>query len=403
MTHSDEQNLDNSVTPKQCPKCESPNLHQSETCASCGVIFKRYFQARNRRPLRSDRVERRIGDLGVRELGQFANFFRRLERLLGAGGSLEPSLKSAAGSGSPRTLVQKASPYLKQGHGLTKALELSGAVLPGYVWAHLEAGEVSGRLPETLRDLAEETAARRNRILKQIFNWRMLWFFFMLLCAAFSLSITSAVSGINQEEVDSGVKAVLTSITTGAIPRFLLWVLAFTGSCLAFVWFQIKAKAMLTRKYPGFERLRLKLPFFSQILIEESLARYLTLLSRLLEAGLPLPRSLDLAQKDIEFPHWQACFSQIRERVEKGGTLVAGFEEAPHIPEEMLAELRVGESTGGLPEGMAHAAHWLKEACERKRTLLNVLFAAGLFILMVILTIVVTIKGMTSWMPLLDF
>lgn len=396
--------LENYTTPEHCPKCEAANPRNEETCSQCGIIFQRHFQARKRQAARPvKKRERARHEPGLGELGQYSKFFLRFGKLLSAGGNLHHSLTGAAGSGAPGKLVRAAEPYLNQGHGLIKSLEMSGAKLPPYAWAHLEAGQVSGRLPQFLKDLANEMAERRKRILAQIFNWRMLWFFFMLFCAAFSLSITSSVGDVNESQINAGVNAVLVGIASGAVPRFIAWALFFAVACVGFGWFQIKTKPMLTRKFPGFEAMRLGLPFFSGILIEDALSRYLTILARMLDAGLPLPRSLDLAAQDIEYPQWRDKFGRIRDTVEQGGTLAAGFAKTPHIPSDLVAETRVGETTGGLPDGLERAGTWLKESVGRKRLALNVTFAAALFLFSVILTIIVAIKGMSSWMPLLDF
>lgn len=135
--------------PERCPKCEALNLDGMEVCSSCGIIFRKYFEVQARIPKDLGKKRPRLyASPGLRELEQYAQFFRRLGKLLAAGGSLSQSLKGASGSGSPGLLIQKAGPFLNQGHGLIQSLEMSGAKMPAYVWAHLEAGDASGRLPE---------------------------------------------------------------------------------------------------------------------------------------------------------------------------------------------------------------------------------------------------------------
>ncbi len=314
-----------------CPKCSKPNEHDLDHCLHCGIVFTRYQQVQERRRAepktreRPKRPRRRYAPLPFFQMGHHARFFRRLARMIDAGTSLTQAIKGLRGTGGvPARLVEQVIPLLDQGAGLVPSLEQVRASWPSFVWAHLEAGEASGTLPKMLTHLADEIDHRRKRILAHIFNWRTLWFFLMLLGASFSLSVTGAVRNLGMEDVDKGVAGILAGIFTGAVLGFIFYIGMFLLFCLGFAWFQITGKHRLTQRFPGFENLRLRMPLFAQISINESLGRYFTLLSTMLDSGLTLPRSLDLAQADIEFPLWRGRFSAVREAVEQGAFLSSG-------------------------------------------------------------------------------
>jgi type II secretory pathway component PulF len=150
------------------------------------------------------------------------------------------------------------------------------------------------------------------------------------------------------------------------------------------------------------ERFRLSLPLFGTILVEENLARYAELLAMLIEAGLPLPRALELARSDIELPHWRDQFRVIRDTLMRGGSLHEGFARVPRLPRAFLTEIATGEKTGGLPDGMRHAAKQMHEDNQRRHTTVNVLFTVVIFALMVLITLIVVFSGMRSLFNVYD-
>ena len=387
--------------PARCPKCNAENALGLAECAACGIIFARYRDPKSR-PSKTDmpkpkpKAKRRYAPLDLMAMGAYAHFFRRLGRLIDAGMSLPQAVPGAAASGQPARLAAKILPHLEAGHDLVRALDMERAVLPSYVWGHLAAGIHAGRLTENLERLATDIEARRKRILDQIFNWRMLWFFVMLFFAAGSLAITGSVGEVDDDAINKGTSGVLMAIGLSSAPKFIFYLLGFLLVCVAFGWFQIKGKYHLSARFTGYEAFRLQLPITGAILIQETLIRYLNLLSDLLRAGLPLYLALDLAKEDIELPSWRNNFDAIREAVERGEALGAAFTRVPHLPADLIAEITIGEKTGELAQGLNHFTTRLEDDLKNKRTTLNVITAAALFGLGVLLTLIVTIRGLAA-------
>ena len=383
-----------------CPKCHKPNPQRLDHCAFCGIVFARYRAAEERRALRSlgnQRRRRTYHALPLRQMKHMSRFFRRLGQMLRSGVSLYDALGNLRhGKGPGPELASRLMPLLDRGETLIGALEQIGPRWPSYLWGHLEAGERSGHLPEMLEALANEIDARRKRIMSQIFNWRMLWFFAMLFFAAGSLAITGAVGNLTQQAIDQGVTGVLMAIIWGAIPRFLFHLIAFALICHAFAWFQIRGKTLLSERFPAFERFRMQIPLFSTVLIDDALARYFSLLSLLLESGLPLPKSLQLARADMELPHWRDEFAAVEKAIDRGRYMSEGFASVPQIPADLIAEIKVGESTGEIAEGMGHFVNFLQERVKHARLVINTIYTVALVLVGIILTLTVFIKGMSS-------
>lgn len=386
-----------------CPKCARPNPEKLDHCVYCGIVFSRFRRARSRppRPAPASKA-RRMQPLGILDLGTWSKFFLGLARQLKAGIPLKTALVSAGYTKAGTALANSAITALDGGTTFVAACEAADPGWPAFVWSHLEAGERSGHLPEMLDLLSTELIARRKRILGRLFNLRTVMFAFILLGASFSLSVTGAIGVIPNEAVQEGASSVLSNLARGAGIRIVFYLTFFISIFWAFVWFQIKGKHLLTHLYPPFERLRLSLPLFSQILIGETLVRYLTLLGKMISAGLPLPLSLKLARADVDLPHWQGRFEEVHAAIERGESLSQGLARVPHIPAELLAEIRIGETTGELADGLEHYAVGLRERMERLHMTVNVGMGIALFIIGVLLTVFVLMRGMGAWIPLYE-
>ncbi|MDJ0834959.1 MAG: type II secretion system F family protein [Acidobacteriota bacterium] len=380
-----------------CPKCDKGNPAGSTTCAFCSIIFARY---RPDRPKPRVKPRRGTAPLGLFAMSRTARFLSRLARTVGAGIPLQQALRQS--SGNEKLPVQQITRFLDTGAGLTDACARSGIVWPAYVWAHLEAGERSGRLPEMLESLADEIMARRKRILAQIFNWRTIWFALIIIGGTVTLALTETIRNLSAERVQEGTESVLAGLALGTVTRIFLFGGSASALVLGFLWFQLKGKYLLTQRFPRIEEARLRLPLFGDILRGETLARYLTLLGRMLGAGLPLPESLDLARADIEFPNWQKSFRKIQEAVLAGNTLSRGMAAVPHMPADLIAEIEVGETTGDLAEGMERYADLMRENLARLHQTAGWVTGAALVGFGFLVGLLILLRGMTSWIELYE-
>ena len=392
------------TAPTHCPNCAKPNPRLLAECPFCGVVFSRFETHRQRKKLHRKRpIQRHYAPLGLMDMKYYARFFRRLSRMLDSGVSLLEALRSLQGSqDTAAKLAARLVGQLDKGLGLVAALEQVGPRWPSYLWAHIEAGEQAGYLAEMLLQLALEIEERRKYIMSQIFNWRMLWFFVMLLFGALSLSVSGSVATLPVETVYEGPNAILKGVGLGAIPGFLFYGGLFGALCLGFAWFQIKGKHHLTQRIPSFERFRLNLPFFSDMLISQTLVRYFSLLAKMLSSGLPLPKSLQLARADVDFPQWRQNFEAVENAIAAGSDLSTGFQRVPHLPADLIVELKTGEKTGHLSEGMDHFVDDLRQNVKNKQTAANVGYATALMLLGIGLALLVLLRSLGAWVPLYE-
>lgn len=371
-----------------------------DTCPFCGIIFARYRPPK-KRPAPALKWEPRIAVLGIFSMARLANYYDRIGRMLKAGMPLREIMTTAAEGRAMKEHAETALAYVERGAKLSEALVLAGWGQPAFVWAHIRAGERSGNLPEMLAKVSEALLTRRKQLINSLFNFRTLWLAGMMMVGIVAVSMTSGLWKISEETaVSSG--AVLKILFSSAIPVFLGMAATALITVGSLIWFIIYGRDWLTRQVPPLETLRLRMPITSQVLICETLIRWLELLITLIEAGLPLPEALELAEADIEMPQWRKHFARIRDAVLKGQTLAAGIEQVPHLPAGLVAEFKVIERTGGWGEALRPRVEGLRDQVQRLRTTQNAVITGALFVIGVIMALMVVMRILGGYVNMLN-
>ena len=103
------------------------------------------------------------------------------------------------------------------------------------------------------------------------------------------------------------------------------------------------------------------------------LALGLRVLANLLDAGLPIARSLALLE-DLAPPTWCRLLPQVRERIRAGDGLARAIETArADVPAIVLGVLHAGEAGGGLASAVRRAAELMEERAAMRAALAGAL------------------------------
>lgn len=106
-------------------------------------------------------------------------------------------------------------------------------------------------------------------------------------------------------------------------------------------------------------------PFLGAFIREQQLARYLNSLSMLLENGIVLSRSLDIASTSVTLPELAGKLQAAKELVTGGARLPAAFEKLCLFDMRILAVLTVGFEASKLGLAAGQAAAMLEERTRR--------------------------------------
>lgn len=288
------------------------------------------------------------GRLGLQDL---VFMFRQLALMLSGGMPLLQCLQllQQEASGDRRRLLKALEDDLTNGQGLAESLEGYQGLFPAKVIQIVRAGEMTGRLDETLDRLAgqlEREQEIRSRIYSAllypglVFSIAILAFF--ILVAFIFPRLTEAFSRLNAPLSPSALS-------------LLSWHRWFWEE--GWKWVGLAAGVgglgvYMGGKFPPVKmfktRLLLGLPWVGQTYCQGVSAQLARTLSTLLSSGVPLLEALDVVTKSMGSLYWQRALGWVRLEVSRGQTLAGAMAKLGAFPSLVIQLIHTGEESGQL-------------------------------------------------------
>lgn len=343
-----------------CPLCG----HEQEIareCSRCGVIFERMHTLGRPRPVvltpppipdlkplqRHQKILQYLHTFWLTRPPPTRHrqvFFVQLGRMLHSGVPMDEALGrigDVVGHASMHRAVRAMAVDVTQGLSLSAAMERHPTIFDEVERAVVAALEHTGDLPRAASKLATraEEARKRAGILRNAAAYPI----FLVTVSILTEPLPTAVL--------SGMGAFLREI----LPPLTVWLLLLA---LAFLVLPslLGRPQVRTAMLDALGRLPLGL------LVNRRYALLFDVLAQTLEAGLPLPRSLELATRSTGEPALQQTGRIVALAVEKGATLAVACEGLPGLDSASRATIAAGERTGHLPETFAELAKERQEA-----------------------------------------
>ena len=121
-------------------------------------------------------------------------------------------------------------------------------------------------------------------------------------------------------------------------------------------------------KTPGgqnnFDKILIRLPVFSNLIIKSSMAKFSRTLSSLLSAGVPILNSLDIAANTSGNSLVAKALMDSKIAVAKGEQMSTSLAKATFIPQMVIQMIAVGEQTGSLDEMLDKVAEFYENEVE---------------------------------------
>lgn len=341
---------------------------------------------------------------GRLDLEQFVVFNQQFLALIRAGMPIPQSLELLSGNVRGKALaghVAAVRDDVRVGVPLSEAFARRGAFPPIYVTSLL-AGERSGALDSVLERYVtyEKLAlAIRKKLLVSLIYPAVL---VVLVAVLVVFLVTYVVPEFSQ----------LYETMDAALPASTQWLVAFGGAardnalpllaCLAAL---AASGAWAVRRRTvrqALERLTLRTPMIGHLWIRYQVAQLARLLSTLLTGGIPLVRALDTAGESMGSGLLRSTLSSVRERVKEGQNLAGSMLGTGIFPTLAIEMVRVGESTGALPQMLSSVAEFFEEEVQTKTAaLLNLVEPAimifmGIFVAFVLISLYLPIFSLAG-------
>lgn len=279
-------------------------------------------------------------------------FYRQLAILMETNTPLLDSFGAVAEQvGNPyfKDILFEIETDIRGGESLSKALAKHKKIFSPFYIKVVESGEVTGKLGDVLKYLAEH--AEKEYILNSKIKGAFTYPTFIL--SAFFivaiLMLVYVVPHLTSIFLETGQELpVLTRILIGTSNFFRSWtwllILIFIGMAFGF------SQGLKTDKgrelWDGF---KLRLPILGNLFKKRYLVRFTENLSTLLKGGLPILSALKISGQVVGNKVFSRLVAEAEEEVKQGGNISSVFErDKKNIPPAVVQMLKVGEKAAKL-------------------------------------------------------
>ena len=328
-------------------------------------------------------------------------FLQELRTLLLAGlnvvEAIEALERKEANAGF-RQVLGSLLTHLREGASFSQALVRQGTLFPAVLVAGVAASETTGGLASTLeRYLAYD--AKINQIKRKVAASAIYPLLLMVVGGAVILFLVAYVLPkfsviLGDSGRDAGGATVLLLRCGEAIQQHpILFAALLFASAMAVAWLVVSD----TGRRLALARIS-RLPVLSDIFMTIGLSRLYRTLALLLDSGIPLVQSLDMARGVVN-PLQSAELVQAMGRLRSGQAFTESLAGTSLIPPIAESLLRVGERSGALAEMSGKLADFLDIALDRKVDTFSRLFEP---LLMSAIGLVIGVIVMMMYSPIFD-
>jgi len=265
------------------------------------------------------------------------------------------------GSPALRGALARVAETIHDGGSLSEGLSLSPRVFnPLYVHV-VRAGEVSGRLPSTLKRLCHylerSLALRRDVIAALIYPSCVM----ATAAAVSSLLLVFIIPTFKELFANLGTPLpVLTRVVIRAsevtviVAPYLIGFAVAVCLILSNLLGQSRGKRVL-------DSISLRLPVWGDLMRTSALARSFRTLATTLDAGIPIMSALEVSALSAGHTLVQLEFERIRREVAEGVSLSQSASASTFFPSLTIEMLEMGERTGSLDTTLENVSNQLEE------------------------------------------
>lgn len=254
---------------------------------------------------------------------------------------------------SPLSDVRTA---VNEGVSLADALAKHPRLFDELFVSMVRAGEVAGNLDEVLTRLADFLESAQK--LKSKVQGAMIYPLVMVVVGA-------GIMGVLMVKVIPEITAMFTSSgrTLPLNTRMLIWSSSFIGGNILWLILGTIAAIFLFLKWsrskegrPTWHRFVLKIPTIGQLVRTINVGRFARTLGTMLQAGVPMLRSLETAKQIMGNVILQHAIEDAKRAVTEGESLAQTLKKSGQFPATMIHMVAVGERAGQLEQMLERVA-----------------------------------------------
>lgn len=300
-----------------------------------------------------DRLSLKLEKLKTRiPLKTLVFFTRQLSTMFAAGLTIEKSLFFLAEEEKNKkfkNILQDIELNIKRGLQLSDCLEKHPGVFNNLYISLVRAGEVSGKLAETLEELALylESVEETQRKVKSAMYYPIfiIGFLIVMLLVTFTFIIPefeAVYRQMGQEELPFYTEIMLW-IAAIMQENFFLILLSITSFSLFFWSISLTDRGSLLK-----DRILLRVPIFGKIIEQGALSKFNKTFGILIGAGVSVLDSMSLISRVVDNRVFEIAVNKASSQIENGITISQALKNTGQFPPIMIQLLKTGEETGEI-------------------------------------------------------
>ncbi len=294
-------------------------------------------------------------------------FVRQLAILLDAGIPILRSIDmlfAQVQSEHLASTVDSVKADIKAGITLRDAVSKHPKVFPT-LWVYLiEAGETSGNLPLVLNQLAdhlESSMNLRKKVVSALIYPAVLLIVAFVALLIFLLKIIPVFS--NLFNMFHAKLPPITLIVIG-VSTFLQHFIVYIVLGIALLVYLLKRYIATPHGRRDIDKKLIAIPLIGGYVRDSVLVRITINLSTLLQSGVNLLRSLEIASQTAGNTLYQAALNNVAHDVKQGKPLSFSLNQSRLFPPMMIDMITVGEESGTLPNMLTRLAKYYEDRVE---------------------------------------
>lgn len=306
--------------------------------------------------------------------------------------AMDVLIQSDRDSGS-RRILQEINDGLYAGASISQSMRRFAA-FPLTVVSIVAAGEANGRLDSAFQRSASNLAKQVE--LRKKIRSAMTYPLVLLVLTIGLVYLMNAVVLPTFIDLFTQMGAELPPLTR-AVMAFSSFTTS-SGHWIALAVVALIAAYRLARgKSPGFTRamdkIKLRIPMFGPLAMQSSIAQFCTIMHSLVESGVEIVASLEIAEQVVSNTFIRSELSRIVDEVKVGSTIHRAMEREGIFDPLLVSMIRVGEESGSLGEVFGKMAALYEEQTDESVKTLTALLEPAMTVVIAIVvgTVVISI------------
>ncbi len=321
-------------------------------------------------------------------------FFYDLSDLLEAGLSVDRALALISTNQSHKVFRQVVKDLFEEvqgGSDLSESLGKYRDVFGDLADHMVRAGEASATLGPILKKFAqylEQQKAFRQTLISSMIYPGILLFTSMISLVVLLVYVIPNFAQIFQDLNQEVPLLTEILLQTGIFVQVYGWIFPLL---LGIAFFGIRSSHRNPKVRGTVDRLLFRLPFTRFLIVHSELTRFCRTLGTMMQSGVPMLKSLSLAQEVLMNTVLKSSMSTLHREIKAGHSMSNFFRTQSTFPPRMGTMLRIAEEQGNLASGLLGLAEYFERevhrTIQRLMTLLEpavILFTGSIIAVMVI-------------------